>query len=393
MRLVLGISGGIAAYKMPDLVRMLRRRGVDVRVVLTHAAGRLVAQEALAVVSGAAVYTDHAPASYDMDHIQLAQWGDVLCICPATANTLAKISCGIADNLLTTLALSFQDRLHVAPAMNTAMWENRVTQGVVERLRAQGVGVWPVDTGELACGTSGAGRLLPLDELADRICGLGRREGPLAGKRLLIASGPTAEALDPVRVLTNRSSGRMGRALARVAWELGGAVTVISGPAPVAPPSWVEVVKVTSAAEMSSHLHARFDACDICIMAAAVSDYRVQTPSPEKIQRSGATPLVLELVPNEDIARSLGERKKGQLLVCFALEGGPDSERARRKCREKHADLIVLNHIDTALEGETTAATLLDAGGGDPVEICGSKERVARGILERIAAMAGKHHG
>lgn len=390
MRLVLGISGGIAAYKMPHLIRLLRRRSVEVKVVLTAAAEPLVGVEALRVVSENPLYADSLAAVHDMDHIRLAQWADYLFICPATANTIAKIAHGIADNLLTTLSLCFERRLCIAPAMNTAMWENQATRNNVELLRSRGVDICPVDSGDLACGTSGAGRLPELEFLADHVCSLGVSR-ILAGKEVLIASGPTLEPLDPVRVITNRSSGRMGNALARAARDMGATVTMINGPAPLAPPPGVSVVPVTTAVRMHDELHSRFDSSHICIMAAAVSDYRPRHYSPSKIHRSEG--LTLELVPNNDIAASLGARKAGQILVCFALEHEQGLERAQRKLEDKNADLVVLNYVSSSLEQETAGVTLIGRS-AEPEELpVGSKDAVARSILERAAELLGVRNG
>ncbi|NLE02119.1 MAG: bifunctional phosphopantothenoylcysteine decarboxylase/phosphopantothenate--cysteine ligase CoaBC, partial [Fibrobacter sp.] len=342
-RILVGITGGIAAYKIPHLVRLFKKQNAEVKVVLTPEARGLVGEGALLTVSGNPVYRDDA-SFYDMDHIRLSEWADLFLICPATANSIAKIAHGIGDNLLTTLALSIpESKIMIAPAMNTVMWENKATQENIATVKSHGIMVLPVGSGELACGTSGAGRMIEPEEIVQTANSFLRASGILQGKHVLIASGPTEEAIDPVRVITNRSTGKMGAALAKEALLMGATVTVVSGPASEPLPSGAEVIPVKSAQQMHDALHGKFTEADICIMAAAVSDYRPATVSETKIQRNEAGKLVLELVPNPDISASLGKIKGKRLLVGFSLESGDSENRALEKMKKKGCDLIIFN--------------------------------------------------
>jgi phosphopantothenoylcysteine decarboxylase / phosphopantothenate---cysteine ligase len=389
--IVLGISGGIAAYKMPLLVRLLQKNGFDVKTVCTRAALTLVGRQALFTLTGHPVYTDEPPAEAAMDHIELAKWGSLFLVCPATANTLAKLAHGIADNLLTTLALSFQNRLIVAPAMNSAMWTNRATQENVALLVRRGIRVLPVDEGELACGDCGPGRLLPIESIVDSLLSLANPP-LLAGKKVLIASGPTSEPIDAVRVVTNRSSGKMGAALASAAMLSGAGVTVVSGPAAAPLPPGARVIRVTTAVEMQNAMEREFDDADVCIMAAAVSDYRPQQALTGKKKRDDGGMWDLTLIPNPDIAAGLGARKKRQILVCFSLEVSDDLERPREKMLKKKCDMMVVNRADASLEKDHTTVTLLYPDGRTERIPPQSKREIAGHIIERIAARSRVPH-
>jgi len=405
-RVIVGITGGIAAYKVPAIVRLLRKSGCEVKTVLTPAAKPLVGAEALRVLSGNPVYTDDksAPAHYDMDHIRLSEWADAFLICPATANTIAKMAAGIADNLLTTLTLSIPEKkIIVAPAMNCVMWANKATQSNINTLTSRGVTVLPVGEGELACGVRGAGRMAGTDEIVKRVQGLidantvdtinivdnnsnganaADVSATLKGKNVLISSGPTEEPIDPVRVITNKSSGKMGAALAKAALSMGARVTVVSGPASEPLPAGAEVVRVTTAAEMSAAMRERFASADICVMAAAVSDYRPVVPSNTKIHRSEKEHITLELTQNTDILANLGAAKTSkQILVGFSLESGEDIDRAEAKMRKKGCDIMVFNRADNAIGGDDTSVTLLFADGGREALSTMSKTEVAKLIF------------
>jgi len=421
-RVLIGITGGIAAYKIPLLVRLLRKGGCEVKVVMTPAARPLVGVEALRTLSGSPVYLD-GESLYDMGHIRLSEWADVFLVAPATANTIAKIANGIADNLLTTLALSIPEgRIVVAPAMNCVMWGNGATRANVAALEARGVSVLPVGEGELACGVSGPGRMLGVDGIArhilaffgdkplinnklDRYQSLSRDNGLssdkplsnkelpsnnelkslLAGKRVLISSGPTEEPIDPVRAITNRSSGKMGAALASAALSMGARVTVVSGPARAALPAGAEVVAVKTASEMQAEMEKRFGAADVCVMAAAVSDFRPVNYSAGKLQRSERRNITLELTPNPDILAGLGAVKSGQFLVGFSLESGGGAERAKEKMKRKNCDMMVCNSVDAALGGDGTEFTLLFADGRREGFSAMGKAEAARVIFENVA--------
>lgn len=384
MRVLVGITGGIAAYKVPQLVRLLKKQGADVKTVCTPSALRFVGDEALRAVSSHPVYRDGASLQ-DIEHIRLAEWTEIFLICPATANTIAKIAHGIADNLLSTLALSIPlCKLVIAPAMNTVMWENAATQENIRLLKERGVRVMPVGEGELACGTSGAGRMAELDEIAAFV--IAPAVQLFKGKNIVISSGPTEEPLDPVRVITNRSSGRMGAALAKAALRLGAEVVVVSGPAKVPLPAGVRVVGVRTAAEMRKAMLAEFDAADICIMAAAVSDFRPIEVSTSKMKRTGDKPVILALEANADILAELGRKKGEKFLVGFALETEEGEVRARGKMTEKGCDMMVLNRADESLSLDTTRITVLDPDGGSETPPIIGKDEAALFLMQRIAA-------
>jgi phosphopantothenoylcysteine decarboxylase/phosphopantothenate--cysteine ligase len=386
-RILVGITGGIAAYKIPHLVRLLRKNGADVKTVCTPGALRFVGDEALRAVSGHPCYRDNA-ATGDIEHIRLSEWADLFMICPATANTIAKIAHGIADNLLTTLALSVRPaKIAVVPAMNTAMWENRATRENVAELKKRGVTVLPVGEGELACGASGAGRMLDIEKIADYIFSRAPASGGvLKGKRVLISSGPTEEPLDPVRMITNRSSGKMGAALAGAALAEGARVTVVSGPARVALPPLARIIKVRTAAEMRTAMLKIFPAADICIMAAAVSDFRPARPRRSKLRRAAHAKSVLELKATPDILAALGKRKGRKFLVGFALETGGGRTSAVRKMTGKQCDMMVLNRAGESLERDSTKITIFEAGGVIESFPVMAKTRAAALIIRRIAA-------
>lgn len=392
-RVILGITGGIAAYKAPALVRSLRRKGIEVRAVLTGAACPLVGIEALRVLSDAPVYTDGTPSVHDIDHIRLSQWADALLVAPATANTIAKLAGGIADNLLTTLALSIEKPIMLAPAMNTAMWNNAATRRNVATLLERGITVLPVGTGPLACGTEGPGRMLDVEDIAEQTL-LVNAPRHLRGRRVLIASGPTMEAVDPVRVLTNRSSGRMGFALAHAAHAMGAEVTVVSGPAAIAPPAMVHRVDVGSAEEMAGALEEEFDRADMCIMAAAVGDFRAAAYTPSKIARESDEEPVVRLKANPDIAARLGMRKDGRFLVGFALESDDEGhERAVGKMRRKGCDMMVYNTVSESLgAGQSRMALLHPEGPAEPFPSM-DKRDCAFTILLRAAQRMGLADG
>ncbi len=390
-RVVLGITGGIAAYKTPELVRLLGKNNVAVKVVLTSDARVLVGEETLRVVSCNPVYTDGSPASPDMAHIELAKWGQLLLVCPATANTIAKIAHGIADNLLTTLALSFEKRIMLAPAMNTAMWNNAAVRANVALCASRGAIVLPVDEGELACGDEGAGRLLPVQTIVDCVLA-GLRPRLLSGKKVLISSGPTQEPIDPVRVISNRSSGKMGAMLARAAMLAGADVCVVHGPSAVVPPPGCRAIGVTSAREMKAALDREFGRCDICIMAAAVSDFRPTTVLKTKKHRSDSSTWNLGLTATPDILEGLGRAKTHQVLVGFSLDPRAETAAAAAKMAKKNCDMMVANPAETAMEGDTSEATIL-AHGRRPERIARTdKRRLAEIIVDRIASIAGNRH-
>ncbi len=384
-RILVGISGGIAAYKIPQLIRLLKNQGAQAKVILTPNASGLVGEKALQTVSGHPVFTENA-SLYDMDHIRLSQWADLFLISPATANTIAKIAHGIADNLLTSLALSISEsKIMIAPAMNSEMWDKKATRHNLQILKERGYHILPVANGELACGTSGPGRMLEPQEITDHVFRLMANTSILKGKSVLISSGPTEEPIDPVRVITNRSSGKMGAALAHAALFLGAKVTVVSGPASEPLPSAATVVKVRTAQQMHTALKEHFESSDICIMAAAVSDYRPICCSETKIVREEKQKFSLELVPNPDILANLALQKGERFLVGFSLESDGSEERAVAKMSRKGCDMIIFNRADQALGLDTTRIVMLGCDGFRE-EVAVMDKRAAAGIvLERIA--------
>ncbi|MBN2037712.1 MAG: bifunctional phosphopantothenoylcysteine decarboxylase/phosphopantothenate--cysteine ligase CoaBC [Chitinispirillaceae bacterium] len=389
-RILVGITGGIAAYKVPQLIRLLRKQGAEIKAVCTPDALAFIGSETLRTVCGHPLYRDGISYYDAIEHVRLAEWADLFLICPATANTIAKIAHGIADNLLTTLALSLPSRrLLIAPAMNAVMWQNAVTQENIALLEKRGCIVLPVGEGELACASEGPGRMLEIDQIADAALAHASPHGALAGKRLLIASGATEEPLDPVRVITNRSSGKMGAALARAALQQGAKVVVVSGPARHAPPYGARVVQVTTADEMRRAMEKEFTAADICIMAAAVSDFRPVRKMSHKVRRRDKGRIAIELAPNPDIAALLGKRKGKRCLVGFALETREGEASARAKMKRKRCDMMILNRAHEALGRDDTRITILTADGSAQKFPVMAKTEAAVIIMQHIAALVG----
>lgn len=364
----MAVSGGVAAYKAAELVRTLQRQGLEVHVVMTEAATKFVQPLTFAALTGHKVITslwedagyDSATEQNGIDHIAEAQWADALVVAPATANILAKFAHGIADDFLTTMYLATQAPVLVAPAMNVNMWQHPATQANLALLRQRGVRVIEPGTGELACGMVGAGRMAEPDVIADAVVGsLGRRHD-LAGEIVLITAGGTREALDPVRFLGNRSSGKMGYALAEAAQSRGAKVILISGPSALHPPAHCELVKVVTADQMRQAVLERMTEVTLVVKAAAVADYRPVNVSEQKMKRSG--PLMLELAPTEDIlAEVVRRRRPGQLIVGFAAETENRMENGRAKLLRKGADAIVVNDVSDSLgiDADLNAATFL----------------------------------
>lgn len=388
MRVVLGVSGGIAAYKAPDLVRRLRDRGGEVRIILTENATRFVSPLSIAAVGEHGVITSQwgDPSSGGVDHVAIARWADVLLIAPATANVIGKLARGIADDALTTYALAHRTRVVIAPAMNTFMLRHPAVQENLEILRGRGVEVVDPDAGELACGDVGDGRMPDPDVLARYVID---QRSDLAGVRVLITAGPTREPLDPVRFLTNRSSGRMGYALAAVAQSRGASVTLVSGPVSLDTPSGVHRIDVTTASEMYEATLALAAEADVVIGTAAVADYEPVEPSGTKIRRVEGEELTLRLKPTRDVIGAVGELSPRPFLVAFAAETGNVEESAGAKLRRKNADLIVANDVSDSTIGfdvDHNRVTIL-ASDGSRVELeRASKTDIAGGILDQIVA-------
>jgi len=372
MRVTVGVSGGIAAYKAAELVRALQRQALEVHVVMTESACRFVQPLTFSALTGHKVITslwdDKDEDSYEgasgqsgIEHIGEAQWAEALVVAPATANILAKFAHGIADDFLTTMYLATTAPVLVAPAMNVNMWEHAATQANLEILRQRGVRVVEPGTGDLACGMVGAGRMAEPEAIADAVLSaLGRRHD-LAGEIVLVTAGGTREALDPVRFLGNRSSGKMGYALAEAAQSRGAKVILISGPSSLHPPAHCELVKVTTAEQMRTAVLERMVEATLLIKAAAVADYRPVNVSDHKLKRTG--PMTLELTPTEDILAEVARRRRpGQLIVGFAAETENGMENGRAKLLRKGADAIVVNDVSgegVGIDADMNAATFL----------------------------------
>jgi len=348
-RVLLGVSGGIAAYKSPDLVRRLRERNYQVRVVMTPAAQDFITPLSLQAVSGQTVHTTllDEQAEAAMGHIELARWADVVLIAPASADLIARLAHGLANDLLSTLCLATEARIVVAPAMNRQMWAAAATQANVKTLRARGVHLLGPGTGDQACGEVGEGRMLEPAELAAQLDALARsavREPGLAGLGVLITAGPTREAIDPVRYISNHSSGKMGYAVASAARNAGASVILVSGPCDLSAPEGVERMLVESAAEMREAVLSRVEGCDIFVAAAAVADYRPADRAEHKIKKK-TKDLELALVRNADILAEVASRDHPPFTVGFAAETEALEANARSKLVRKSLDMIAANPV------------------------------------------------
>lgn len=389
-RVLLGVSGGIAAYKAPDLVRRLREQGAEVRVVLTASAARLVTPVTFQAVSGHPVRTglwDEA-AEAAMGHIELARWADLVVVAPATADFLARLAAGMADDLLATLCLATDAPLVVAPAMNRLMWGHPATQDNARRLAARGVTLLGPGIGDQACGETGAGRMLEPVEIVVTLAALAEStpgEGALAGRKMVVTAGPTREALDPVRYLTNRSSGKMGYAVAAAAARAGAEVVLVSGPVDLPAPAGVRVVPVETAAEMRGAVLAETGDAAIFVAAAAVADYRPAHPAPQKIKKQ-AGEISLELVRNPDILAEVAAAAPRPFVVGFAAETENVEANARLKLEGKRLDMIAANRVgtDCGFDREDNALLVLWPGGRVDLG-AGSKAALAERLVELIA--------
>ena len=398
-RIVLGVTGSIAAYKAAELVRLLKKAGAEVQVLMTRDAARFIPPLTLGTLSEREVLTEIFPEHADAasgswtKHVHLGLWADLFLVAPATATTISKLAAGVCDSMLTAVALSARCPLVVAPAMDHDMMRHPATQRNLAMLRADGVDVIEPEHGELASGLVGTGRLPEPATLVERIAAKldaqAQRAGTLTGRRVLVTAGPTHEAIDPVRFLTNGSTGTMGYALAAAAARRGADVTLVSGPTALPTPDGVLRVDVTSADEMHAAVQRRADA-DLVVMAAAVADYTPAEPSDRKVKK-GDGDLTLRLRRTPDILAALGERKRdGQTLVGFALETHDGIEHARGKLDRKNLDWIVLNHANEAGAGfgpGTNRVTILGRDGTAEELAQMPKAAVAEAILDRVVAV------
>lgn len=388
--LVLGITGGIAAYKAAELTRLLVKQGITVQVVMTDAACQFITPITMQALSGRAVHTKMWDASIEngMPHIELSREADAILVAPASADFMAKLVHGKADDLLSTLCLARDCPLLVAPAMNKQMWESPATQRNVAQLLQDGVMILGPDSGVQACGETGLGRMLEPEALfAELLSSLNAElpARPLSSKRILITAGPTVEKIDPVRAITNLSSGKMGYSIAEAAIEMGAEVTLVSGPTNLTAPSSAKVVAVESGSEMLAAVMENIADQDIFISVAAVADYRAAKPSAEKIKKSKAT-LNIELVPNEDILAKVAAMPNPPFCVGFAAESENLLAYAEEKRQRKNIPLIVANIATEALGKDESTLTLLDAKGTYPLPKS-SKSKSARTLLAHIATM------
>lgn len=385
-RLLLGVTGGIAAYKSAELARRLREAGAEVRVVMTRAATEFITPLTMQAVSGQPVHLHllDPTAESAMSHIDLARWPDAIVIAPASADFLAKLAHGRADDLLSTLCLATAAPVIVAPAMNQQMWHNAATQANVEILHTRGIAVWGPAEGEQACGDVGPGRMLEPPDLVARAAAL-FETGTLAGRHVLITAGPTQEPLDPVRYISNRSSGKMGYAVAQAALDAGARVTLITGPTALTPPSRAQVVRVATAQAMYDAVHAHASKADIFIGVAAVADYRAAEVAPQKIKK-GADTLTLVLQKNPDILASVAALTPRPYTVGFAAETGDVERLAREKLLAKGADLVAANEVgaDLGFDTEDNALLLVDRQGTLSLPMQ-PKPKLARQLIQAIA--------
>ena len=392
---VLGVTGGIAVYKACELLRLLQKRGIDVFVVMTRNACRFVAPLTFETLSGhpVAVDTFDRPQTWEVEHIALAKRADLFLIAPATANIMGKMACGIADDMLSTTVMATRAPVLVAPAMNTGMWENAAVQQNVKTLRARGVEIVAPVSGHLACGDSGAGKLEDVAVIAERACELLFAKKDMEGLRVMVTAGPSREALDPVRYISNRSSGKMGYAIAQAAQKRGAEVTLLSGPVAIEAPQGVKLVPFTTTQELLDRASELAQEQDLLIQAAAPADYRAKEIAPQKIKKQGGEPMTFTLVENPDVAATLGKAKRsGQVFVGFAAETNDVLAHARDKLARKNLDMIVANDATRPGAGfdvDTNIVTLITKDGQEALPMM-SKAEVAQRILDRALALRRK---
>jgi len=383
-RVVLGITGGIAAYKAAELARLLVKQGIAVDVVMTPAATQFIAPMTLQALSGHAVLTDlwQSGAANAMGHIDLSRTADAILVAPASADFIAKLAHGLADDLLSTLCLARDCPLLVAPTMNVQMWMNAATQRNIAQLRGDGVEILGPASGSQACGEVGDGRMIEPDEILAALLAWAQPK-LLAGKRVLVTAGPTFEAIDPVRGITNLSSGKMGFALAQACGEAGAAVTLVAGPTTLGTPAGVARVDVRSAADMAKAVDARVKECDVFVAVAAVADYAPADARPTKIKKNDQ-PLTLKLAPTVDVLAKVAARQKPPFCVGFAAETDDVAENAEAKRRRKKVPLMVANRAQDAIGADESEATLLDDSGAHRLPKM-DKLALARRLVAEIA--------
>jgi phosphopantothenoylcysteine decarboxylase/phosphopantothenate--cysteine ligase len=399
MRITLGVTGGVAAYKSAELVRRLQTEGHTVQVVMTRAAREFITPLTFAALSGQEVITDlfaggdssEANLESAIEHIAVAQRTDLLLVAPATADTLAKFARGLADDFLSTLYLASTAPVVLAPAMNVNMWQHPATQENLAALRKRGVRIVEPGEGYLACGMTGPGRLAAQEEILKAVREIVEGRQDLAGETVLVTAGPTCEDLDPVRFISNRSSGKMGYSVAEAAARRGAKVVLISGPTALETPEGVERTDVRTAEEMLRAVRARFPSASIAIFAAAVADYRPAEPATAKIKRKNEA-LTIRLEPNPDVLATMAKEKGDRLVVGFAAETDHVAENARKKLTQKNADLIVANDVTAEGAGfdvETNVVTIFSRDALDLPLPRMTKAEVAQRILDEVLRLRG----
>ena len=383
-KIILGITGGIAAYKAIELARLFIKSGASVWPVMTKASANFITPLTLQTITGNPVALDMFDLTEEsrISHIELAEKADIVVVAPATANIIGKVASGIADDLLTTVIMATRAPLLFAPAMNSNMYENKIVEANIERLKKNGYSFIGPEEGELACGYEGRGRLAPVEDIVDAAeeC-LAPKD--LKGEKVLVTAGPTREAIDPVRFISNPSSGRMGYAIARAARRRGAEVVLVSGPSHLNPPRGVTFIKTTTAEEIAEATMRHYPQSTVVIMAAAVSDYRPRISHRKKVKKEEAR-INIELERTQDILKELGSRKRGQFLVGFALETENMLANAKKKLKEKRLDMIVANDPG-GFDGEITQVTIIESE--DTVEQLPPfpKNEVAERILDKVA--------
>jgi len=400
MKVLLGVTGCIAAYKTPELLRLLQKRGCEIHVVMTENAQKFVTATTLAALSKNRVFTDmfsdpDSASGLDVaiDHIRLAHSTDLLLVAPATANTLAKFANGIADDFLSTLYLATRVPVVVAPAMNSDMWQHSAVQANLRRLASLGVNIVEPEEGYLAEGIIGKGRLAALETIVERVFQVAARPQDFQEDTVLVTAGPTCEDIDPVRFLTNRSSGKMGYQLAQAARSRGARTLLISGPTRLDPPAGVEFISVRSTDQMREQVLTHLKEASIVIKAAAVSDFKPKAASLQKIKKDGQ-PLLLELVPNLDILKELGAKKGNRILVGFAAETESVLQNGQKKLKNKSLDLLVANDVSQAgagFDSDTNIVTILTRDGHQLQLDKRPKAEIAHEILNQILAFRKRH--
>ena len=387
----IGVSGGIAVYKALDIISALRKKDIDVRVIMTDSATKFVTPLAFQSLSQNMVVTDMfaEPKAFEIQHISLAKRADVFLIAPATANIIGKIANGIADDMLSTTVMATKAKVIFAPAMNTNMYENRIVQNNIDKLKSLGYEFIEPASGRLACGDEGKGKLADVNTIVDYVLKeLENIDKPkdLEGKTVLISAGPTISRIDPVRYISNNSTGKMGYSIAEEARDRGANVILVSGPSNIIPPSNINVIKVTTNEEMKNEILKYYDESDIVIKSAAVADYKIKNYSSEKIKKN-EDELNLTFIKDNDILKMLGERKNAQILVGFAAESNNIIENAKRKIKTKNLDYIVANDItsaDTGFASDDNKVIIISKDGEELYLDKMNKRKVASKIFETI---------